>query len=166
MKALKAMKQKPEPDLHIVLIEPEIPQNTGNIGRLSLGLGARLHLVHPLGFQVDEKAVRRAGLDYWKAVDCVEHKSAAEFWEWLDDRPFHLFSTKGKQKLADVSYTKGCVLVFGPESRGLPIDWINQHQAATIPMTGDIRSLNLSNAVAVASYFAMMKIRPGMFTGA
>ena len=160
------MSQKPEPDLHIALVEPEIPQNTGNIGRLCLGLGARLHLVHPLGFQVDEKAVRRAGLDYWKSVDCMEHPTSDAFWEWVDDRPFHLFSTKGKRGFAEAVYPAGCVLIFGPESRGLPKEWIEQHQAATIPMSGDIRSLNLSNSVAVAAYFAMMKIRPELFLGA
>ena len=159
------MPTKTEPDLHIALVEPEIPQNTGNIGRLCLGLGARLHLVHPLGFRVDEKSVRRAGLDYWKHVDCQEHQSVTDFWKWLADRPFYLFSTKAKQSFAALDYPTGSVLIFGPESRGLPEEWIQRHQAATIPMTGAIRSLNLSNSVAVAAYFALMKIKPNLFTG-
>ena len=143
-----------DPLFHIALIEPEIPQNTGNIGRLTLGLQVRLHLVHPLGFSLSEKAVRRAGLDYWKHVDIQEHQSTEEFLSWAVGRPLYLFSTKAKQSYREVKFQPGSILAFGPESRGLTQDLRDAHRCLTIPMVGPIRSLNLSNAVAVAAYEA------------
>ncbi|MEC7987512.1 MAG: TrmH family RNA methyltransferase, partial [Myxococcota bacterium] len=101
---------------HIVLVEPEIPQNSGNIGRLALGLGARLHLVHPLGFSLDEKAVRRAGLDYWKKVDVQEHPSLSSFMDWVGERPMFLFSTKAAISYKKACFPRGSLLIFGPES--------------------------------------------------
>jgi tRNA (cytidine/uridine-2'-O-)-methyltransferase len=153
----------PEPALHIALIHPEIPQNTGNVGRLCLGIGARLHLVHPLGFQTDQKAVRRAGLDYWKDVDVVEHKSYAAFQPWLSTRRAFCFSTKGKGSYRAAQYRHGDVLVFGSESKGLPPAVLEEGDSLCIPMPGPIRSLNLSNAVAVAAYAALAEIDAGLF---
>lgn len=146
------------PLFHIALVEPEIPQNTGNIGRLSLGLHVRLHLVHPLGFSLSEKAVRRAGLDYWKHVDVQEHSSVEQFIDWACDKSLFLFSTKASASYRNASFSKDCVLVFGPESRGLSAELRERFPCVKIPMSGPIRSLNLSNAVAVASYEAYHQI--------
>jgi tRNA (cytidine/uridine-2'-O-)-methyltransferase len=151
------------PFIHIALMNPEIAPNTGNIGRLALGLNARLHVIHPLGFQIDEKAVRRAGVDYWKDVDLVEHASADSFWGWAEGRRVHLFSTKVSRTYADISWARGDVLLFGPESRGLSADDIARHGAWTIPMTGNIRSLNLANAVAVVAYSALQSLHSELF---
>ena len=151
------------PALHIALMNPEIGPNTGNIGRLCLGIGARLHLIHPLGFQTDDKAVRRAGLDYWKNVDVVEHDCEATFWEWAADRRVHLFSTKVADSYAQIPWQHGDVALFGAESKGLPETLIAERGAFTIPMTGPIRSLNLANAVAVITYSALQKLQPELF---
>jgi tRNA (cytidine/uridine-2'-O-)-methyltransferase len=154
-----------DPCLHVVLYEPEIPPNTGNAGRLCLGIGARLHLVHPLGFDVDAKAVRRAGLDYWKHVDLQEHADGDAFWAWATGRRTFLFSAKGTAPYTAPTYERGDVLVFGCETRGLPEELVARHGAFTIPMTGPIRSLNLSNAVAVVTYGALADVEPGLFAG-
>lgn len=153
----------PEPRLHVALIQPEIGQNAGNAGRLCLGVGARLHLVHPLGFQTDDKAVRRAGLDYWRSVDVVEHEDMDAFFRWADPRPTFLFSALGSAPFTQAPYAPGCVLVFGRESVGLPADLVRARGGYQIPMPGPIRSLNLSNAVAVAAYAALQRIEPGLF---
>ena len=152
-----------EPVLHIALMNPEIAPNTGNIGRLCLGIDARLHLIHPLGFSTGEKAVRRAGLDYWKRVDLVEHEDADAFWAWAEGRQVHLFSTKVSRTYADIPWADGDVLLFGPESKGLDEALIRDRGAWTIPMTGGVRSLNLANAVAVVSYGALQKLRSEIF---
>ncbi len=152
----------PEPVLHIALVWPEIPQNTGNVGRLCLGIGARLHLVHPIGFQTDDKAVRRAGLDYWKHVDVVEHADLAAFDAWRGERPTHYFSSHGIGPYTATPFQEGDVLVFGRESVGLPPELVARG-AWTIPMTGPIRSLNLANAVSVVAYGALQRLRPGLF---
>jgi len=149
--------------LHIALLHPEIGPNTGNVGRLCLGLGATLHLIHPLGFRTDDKAVRRAGLDYWKQVSVQEHSGADAFWEWADGRRVWLFSAAGGEAHTAPSYQVGDVLLFGPESVGLPQDLVERRGAYRIPMTGPIRSLNLANAVAVVAYAALQQIDPGMF---
>jgi len=154
-----------EPNFHIALVHPEIAPNTGNAGRLCLAVGARLHLVHPLGFQTDEKAVRRAGLDYWKQVDVVEHASAEDFWAWVGDRPAHLFSSHGTKPFTAAPYQRGDVLVFGRESVGLPRDWVSARGGWFIPMVGPTRSLNLSNAAALVAYAALQRINPGLFAG-
>lgn len=154
-----------EPTLHIALMNPEIPGNTGNVGRLCVGVGARLHLVHPLGFDTSEKAVRRAGLDYWREVDVVEHESAEAFLAWAEGRPVLAFSAKARQSFTEVDYPEGVVLLFGRETRGLPDDIADRFPNVLIPAPGRIRSMNLSNAVAVGTYEALRHRRPAWFTG-
>lgn len=152
-----------DPVFHVALLHPEIGPNAGNAGRLCLGLGARLHLIHPLGFQTDDKAVRRAGLDYWKHVDVVEHVTAEGFWSWAEGRSVHLFSARGSAPHTQAPIHRGDVLLFGRESVGLPADLVDTHGAWQIPMTGAVRSLNLSNAVAVVAYAALQRVRPELF---
>ncbi|MEZ4319788.1 MAG: tRNA (cytidine(34)-2'-O)-methyltransferase [Myxococcota bacterium] len=152
-----------DPVLHVVLYNPEIPPNTGNVGRLCLGIGARLHVVHPIPFSMDEKAVRRAGLDYWKHVDLQEHADADAFWAWAEGRRVWLFSARSERPYTQIAYERGDVLVFGRETVGLPKELVEQHEAATIPMTGPIRSLNLSNAVSIVVYGALQQVVPELF---
>ncbi len=152
-----------ERQLHIALLCPEIPGNTGNIGRLALGLGARLHLVHPLGFETTEKAARRAGIDHWAHVDRQEHANEADFFSWTAGRRVHLFSTHGTACFTLVDFQPGDVLLFGCESVGLPSRLVMEHGAWRIPLEGRVRSLNLSNAVAVVSYEALRQIQPTLF---
>lgn len=142
--------------LNIVLIEPEIPQNTGNIARTCAAIGAKLHLVHPLGFDISEKAVKRAGLDYWDKLEIVEYKNIEEFKEFAKDKNIYLLSTKAAKVYTDVKYEDDSYLVFGPETRGIPEDYIldNFDKAVRIPMRNNIRSLNLSNSVAIVAYEA------------
>ena len=149
--------------LHVALVHPEIPQNTGNIGRLCVGIGACLHLVHPLSFDTSERAVRRAGLDYWKLLDLVEHRDEPTFWSWAADKRVHLFSSHGSSPYTRIHYAEGDVLVFGRESVGLAPELLAQHGSYSIPMTGPVRSLNLSNAAAVVCYEAMRQIFPDLF---
>ena len=149
--------------LHIVLMTPEIPGNTGNVGRLAVGVGAQLHLVRPLGFDLSEKAVRRAGIDHWSQVDLVVHDSAEAFFEWANDRRVHLFSARGAKPYTQLNVQKGDVLVFGPESVGLPQEMVDRYGAWSIPMPGEIRSLNLSNAVAVVTYHALQTTHANLF---
>ncbi len=154
------------PVLHIVLYHPEIPPNTGNVGRLSVAIGARLHVVHPIGFSMDAKAVRRAGLDYWRHVDLVEHPDESAFWSWADTRRVHLLSTKGSVPYTSVRFEVGDVLVFGAETTGLPDDVLARGQPLRIPMRdGPIRSLNLANAVAVVAFEAIRQTQPGWLGG-
>jgi tRNA (cytidine/uridine-2'-O-)-methyltransferase len=148
---------------HIALMNPEIGPNTGNIGRLCLGIGAHLHLVHPLGFQTDDKSVRRAGLDYWKHVEVTEHVDAGAFWSWTEGRNVRLFSTKAESSYGAAQWERGDVLVFGPESKGLNETLFDRYESHRIPMTGAIRSLNLANAVAVVAYAALQRIQPEIF---
>ena len=140
--------------INIVLVEPEIPQNTGNIARTCAALGATLHLIHPLGFDISEKAVKRAGLDYWDKLDIVEYENLEDFKNKIKSDKIYLLSTKSKKVQTDVKYEDGCYIVFGPETRGLPEDYIleNFQNAVRIPMRKNIRSLNLSNAVAIVAY--------------
>jgi tRNA (cytidine/uridine-2'-O-)-methyltransferase len=142
------------PKFHIVLIEPEIPPNTGNIARLSVGVGATLHLVGKLGFRTDEKHLRRAGLDYWEYLDLHYHDSFSALQESYPEGRFFYASRKGKRRYTEVNYREGDFLVFGKETKGLPDDLLreNADRTITIPMTGRMRSLNLSNAVAIVSY--------------
>ena len=142
--------------LNIVLIEPEIPQNTGNIARTCAAIGAKLHLVHPLGFDISEKAVKRAGLDYWDKLEIIEYKNIKEFKEFAKDKNIYLLSTKAANVYTDVKYVDDSYLVFGPETRGIPEDYIldNFDKAVRIPMRNNIRSLNLSNSVAIVAYEA------------
>jgi len=151
------------PPVHIVLYHPEIPPNTGNVGRLSVGVGAALHLVHPLGFATDEKTVRRAGLDYWRYVQLTEHPDEASFWRWAEGRRVFLFSSHGQRPFTAPRYERGDVLVFGCETKGLPKELVAARGAYTLPMTGPTRTLNLSNAVAVVTYRALFDVTPELF---
>ena len=154
-----------ETPLHVVLVTPEIPQNTGNIGRLCVGVQATLHLVRPLGFEITEKRVRRAGLDYWPHLDIRFHDDLAAFLQWAEGRNVYFFSSHGETgTYVEPTYAPGDVLVFGRESDGLPADLLSTEPAYVIPMTGPTRSLNLANAVAVVAYEAMRQIRPQLFS--
>jgi tRNA (cytidine/uridine-2'-O-)-methyltransferase len=153
----------PEPALHIVLYRPEIPPNTGNAGRLCLALGLRLHVVHPIPFSMDERAVRRAGLDYWKHVDLQEHADEASFWAWAEGRRVQVYSSGARRPHTACAYQRGDVLVFGCETVGLPPEIVAAHPAWRIPIDGPVRSFNLSNAVAVVACRAMEVVRPELF---
>ena len=151
--------------LEIVLFEPEIAQNTGSIIRLSANCGARLHLIKPLGFDLDEKKVRRAGLDYHELAQMQLHENYADFIQYLQQNipQYRIFActTKAKQHHVDASYLAGDVLLFGPESRGLPqeiIDSLPLEQRIRIPMMPNNRSLNLSNAVSIIAYEAWRQL--------
>lgn len=143
-----------EYSLNIVLIEPEIPQNTGNIARTCAATGARLHLVGPMGFQITDKQVRRAGLDYWDKLDITYYDSTEEFFEKNRGKNFYYFTTKAEQNHSDIDYPNGCYLVFGKETKGLPEEMLKENHdcCVRLPMRGIIRSLNLSNAVAIGTY--------------
>lgn len=156
----EASSSQNEPLFHIALVHPEIPQNTGNIGRLSLGVGARLHLVKPLGFDISEKAVRRAGLDYWKDVDLQVHENIDEFLRWTEGRECFLFSTKAKSSFGTATVSKGAVVIFGSETKGVSETVHMSFPSFYIPMASRIRSYNLSNSVAIASYFVASQLNP------
>lgn len=143
--------------LNIVLVEPEIPQNTGNIARTCACTGARLHLVEPMGFRLSQKNLARAGCDYWDEVDIVRWPCAATFFEACDGEELHLFTGHASRSFADAAYGEGAYLVFGRESRGLDREVIDERaeRCVRIPMRDGLRSLNLSNAVAVAVYEAL-----------
>ncbi len=143
-----------ESSLNVVLIEPEIPQNTGNISRTCAATGARLHLVGPMGFHITDKQVRRAGLDYWDKLDITYYGSTEEFFEKNKDGKFFYFTTKAEQTHSEVSYPNNAYLIFGKETKGLPEELLkeNHDSCVRLPMRGIIRSLNLSNAVAVGVY--------------
>ena len=141
-------------ELNIVLIEPEIPQNTGNIARTCAATGARLHLVEPMGFKVDDRKLKRAGLDYWYLLDITYYASTADFFAQNPDGAFFYFSTKAKRTYTEVSYPEKTYLVFGKETAGLPEELLRDNPDTTvrIPMISEARSLNLSNAVAVGAF--------------
>lgn len=146
---------------NIVLFQPEIPPNTGNIIRLCSNMGTQLHLIKPYGFDIDDKKLRRAGLDYREWVDVKQHESYEAFLE--AEKPRHLFacSTRGTQFFADVSFQKDDYLMFGPETKGLPqniLDDLGKDMVIKIPMVPRNRSLNLSNAVAIIAYEAWRQI--------
>lgn len=147
--------------LNIVLVEPEIPQNTGNIARTCAAIGAKLHLVHPLGFDISEKQVKRAGLDYWDKLDIEEHESLDKFLEKYDinKQDMYLVSTKATHVYSDVDYDdkEEVFLLFGKETKGLPESLLksNLEKTIRIPMGYNIRSLNLSNSVAIVAYEVM-----------
>ncbi|MBQ5754225.1 MAG: tRNA (cytidine(34)-2'-O)-methyltransferase [Oscillospiraceae bacterium] len=142
--------------LNIVMVEPRIPQNTGNVARTCAATGARLHLVGPMGFTVDDRKLKRAGLDYWHLLDITYYQSLDEFFA-KNNGPFYYFSTKAPQKYTDVSYPDGAYLVFGREDQGLPESLLhaNPQTCVRLPMKGEARSLNLSNSVAVGVYEAL-----------
>ncbi len=140
--------------LNIVLVEPEIPANTGNVARTCAATGTRLHLVKPLGFSVDDKHLKRAGLDYWSLLDISYYENLDDFFENNQGGNFYYFSTKALNRHTDVSYPDNAFLVFGKETRGLPESLLlkNRDNCVRIPMIEDARSLNLSNSVAIAAY--------------
>jgi len=142
---------------HIVLVEPEIPQNAGNIARTCAATGTYLHMIRPLGFEVTDKYLKRAGLDYWHLVDVSYYDSFSELREKYPDSRFFFFTTKGRRRHSDVSFQDGDFLVFGKETRGLPEELLlqNEKTCLRIPMFSEARSLNLSNSVAVALYEAL-----------
>ena len=139
--------------LNIVLVEPQIPQNTGNISRTCAATGARLHLVGPMGFKIDDAKLKRAGLDYWHLLDINYYDNLAEFFE-KNKGEFYYFSTKAKHKYCEVSYPDNCYIVFGKETAGLPEEllYANADRCVRLPMISEARSLNLSNTVAVGVY--------------
>lgn len=146
--------------LNIVLVEPEIPQNCGNIVRTCAATGARLHLIKPLGFDISEKAVRRAGLDYWHLVDIQVYENLADFFAKNEVRQMWLLSTKAPRSYTEARYEDGCYLLFGKETKGLPEDFLEAHRACCvrIPMREEARSLNLSNAVAITAFEALRQL--------
>ncbi len=154
----------PEPSFRVALVEPEIPPNTGNIARLCAATGTPLHLVGPLGFRLTDAAVRRAGLDYWDAVELARHDDFAGLEQACAGARMLLFSTAGERAHTDAAYRPGDVLVFGSESRGLPDDLLAAHRehVYAIPMRTDrVRSLNLATAVGIVLYEALRQMQAG-----
>jgi tRNA (cytidine/uridine-2'-O-)-methyltransferase len=147
--------------LNVVLYQPEIPPNTGNVIRLCANTGTHLHLIAPLGFELDDKRLRRAGLDYHEYAAVQVHPDLQTYADKHPNTRLFALTTKGKRLYSDMEFVQGDTLVFGPETRGLPdevLDWIGRDQALRIPMLNTSRSLNLSNAVAVAVYEAHRQI--------
>ncbi len=149
---------------NIVLYEPEIPQNTGNIGRTCVAAGARLHLIEPLGFLLNEKNLKRAGMDYWDELDVTTYVNYEEFLEKNPGADIYYATTKARQLYSSVSYEPDCYLMFGKESGGIPEEILKEHPGTCIriPMIGEARSLNLANAAAVVLYEAL---RQNQFAG-
>ena len=149
--------------LNIVLVEPQIPQNTGNIARTCAATGAHLHLVQPMGFTVTDRQLKRAGLDYWHLLSITYYEGLEDFFSRTAG-PYYYFTTKAPNRYTDIAYPEDCYLVFGREDRGLPEELLvrNQQTCVRLPMIADARSLNLSNTVAVAVYEAL---RQGDFNG-
>ena len=158
-------------DINIVLVEPEIPQNTGNIARTCAATGASLHLVKPLGFEIDDRKLKRAGLDYWDKLDITYYENLDDFFTKNPDADFYCYTTKAQQAYTDIIYPKRVFLLFGKETRGLPEELLvaNPTRCVRIPMRDTLRSLNLSNSVAIAVYEvlrqrnfeALRRVRPG-----
>lgn len=150
---------------NIALIEPEIPQNTGNIARTCAVTGATLHLIEPMGFRLSSKQLSRSGCDYWDDVEIVRWACAADFFAAHGNDELHLFTGKASSPMAEVTYGTGCYLLFGRESRGIDDQWLDEYasQCVRIPMRPGQRSLNLSNAVAIAAYEALHQLGyPGL----
>ena len=143
--------------LNIVLHEPEIPANTGNIGRTCVATGTRLHLIEPLGFRLNEKAIKRAGMDYWEHLDVTTYIDYRDFMEKNPGAKIYMATTKSPNLYTDVKYEPDCYIMFGKESAGIPEEILKEHPdtAVRIPMLDEIRSLNLSNSVAVVLYEAL-----------
>ena len=143
--------------MNIVLFEPEMPANTGNIGRTCVATGTRLHLIEPLGFKINEKALKRAGLDYWDKLDVTVYCDFDDFLERNPGAKIYMAHTKAPNVYTDVRYEPDCFIMFGKESAGIPEEILvkNQETCVRIPMWGDIRSLNLSNSVAIVLYEAL-----------
>lgn len=143
--------------INIVLHEPEIPANTGNIGRTCVAAGLKLHLIKPLGFDIDEKAVKRAGLDYWDKLDLAVYENYEDFMAKNPGAKVYMATTKAEKIYSEAHFEPDCYIMFGKESAGIPEEILIHHKdtAIRIPMIGDIRSLNLSNSVAVVAYEAL-----------
>ena len=143
--------------LNVVLVEPEIPQNCGNIARTCAATGARLHLIRPLGFDISEKAVRRAGLDYWHLVEVFDYENLEDFFARNDVRQMWCLSTKAPRCYTEAEFEDGCYLFFGKETRGLPESFLEEHRekCVRIPMRAEARSLNLSNSGAITVFEAL-----------
>lgn len=143
--------------LNIVLHEPEMPANTGNIGRTCVAAGVRLHLIEPLGFSINDKMVKRAGLDYWDKLDVTVYDDFNDFCERNPGAKIYMATTKAHKTYTEVSYEPDCYIMFGKESAGIPEEILVDHEdtCVRIPMIGDIRSLNLSNSVAIVLYEAL-----------
>ncbi len=143
--------------INIVLLEPEIPANTGNIGRTCVAAGARLHLIEPLGFSLSEKALKRAGMDYWKDLDVTTYIDYADFLEKNPGAKIYMATTKARKIYTEVSYEPDCYIMFGKESAGIPEEILveNEERCVRIPMAESIRSLNLGNSAAVILYEAL-----------
>lgn len=157
------MKEKPGPPLHVVLVEPQIPPNTGNIARLCAGMNVKLILVGELGFELSDASLKRAGLDYWEFVSWVHHQNKEEFFNSLPSSSFHLLTTHTTRPYTEIPVTTGDYLIFGKETAGLPKSLLKQYekQCYTIPMVEKgVRSLNLSTAVGVVLYDALRRLTP------
>lgn len=139
--------------LNIVLVEPQIPQNTGNIARTCAATGARLHIVKPMGFTIDDKKLKRAGLDYWHLLDITYYENMDDFFA-KNNGEYYYFTTKGQHIYSDISYPDNAYIIFGREDAGLPEDLLyhNPENCVRVPMIGEARSLNLSNTVCLAAY--------------
>ena len=146
--------------LNIVMVEPEIPQNTGNVARTCAATGARLHLVGPMGFAIDDKKLKRAGLDYWYLLDLTYYENLDDFFEKNKGGNFFFFTTKARKAHSDVDYPDKAYLIFGKETKGLPEELLLEHpdECVRIPMIDDARSLNLSNSVAIGVYEALRQL--------
>lgn len=143
--------------LNIVLLEPEIPANTGNIGRTCMAAGARLHLIEPLGFSLSEKALKRAGMDYWKSLDVTTYIDYQDFFDRNPGAKIYMATTKAQKVYTEAAYEPDCYIMFGKESAGIPEEILveNKENCVRIPMIGDIRSLNLGNSAAIILYEAL-----------
>ncbi|MBR3834140.1 MAG: tRNA (cytidine(34)-2'-O)-methyltransferase [Lachnospiraceae bacterium] len=143
--------------LNVILLEPEMPANTGNIGRTCVATGIRLHLIEPLGFEINDKQLKRAGLDYWPRLDVTVYEDYEDFKRKNPDAKVYMATTKSKQKYTDVNYPEDAYIMFGPESRGIPEEILleNKDTCVRIPMMPEERSLNLSNSVAIMVYEAL-----------
>ncbi|SET65781.1 tRNA (cytidine/uridine-2'-O-)-methyltransferase [Lacrimispora sphenoides] len=143
--------------MNIVILEPEMPANTGNIGRTCVATGTKLHLIEPLGFKLNDKLIKRAGLDYWDKLDVTVYSDYQDFLNRNPGAKIYMATTKGLHVYSDVEYEPDCFLMFGKESAGIPEEILleNQEQCIRIPMWGDIRSLNLSNSVSIVLYEAL-----------
>ena len=151
--------------LNIVLVEPEIPMNTGNIARTCAATGARLHLIRPLGFDISDRAVKRAGLDYWHLVDVRDYENLEDFFQKNQVKQMWCLSTKAPRCYTEATFTDECYLFFGKETKGLPEDFLEAHRdcCVRLPMRPEARSLNLSNSVAITVYEALRQLDyPGL----
>jgi len=146
--------------INIVLLEPEIPQNTGNIARTCAAIGAELHLIKPLGFSVDDKYLKRAGLDYWNLLKVSYYNNFSEFQLSIGNNQIVYITTKAEKVYSDFEYQKNCYLVFGKETKGIPEDILsgNKERCVRIPMVNEARSLNLSNSAAIVAYEAQRQL--------